>query len=144
MRTRIIIVTLGIALTTACKSTKQNDPCLANVAKRDTIIPPPPAPKEATALALFCPDKKSMSFMNATFLANVAALQYSHYKVAGPAMEKLGFGSPGDGDKFYTKWLIHRIKLINEKTKSIDDTWADEVGRLAALAAVTKLYEDLA
>ncbi len=140
-----------------CKSESRTERDLSK-ASRTTIIPKSetktptnPAPQGEMGSGsgtvgdqentLFCAKKKPFNYLNALWLTQIAALQYSHYKVAGPEIEKLGFGDPGDGEIYFKYWYIHRLKMIQEKTKSNDDSWEDEAGRLAQWEILSQDYK---
>ena len=90
-----------------------------------------------------CPSADGFNLMNARWMAEFSANQYSHFEVLGDYLEKLGFGAPGDGLFYQERAIQLRIKRVEEKIQSQDYSWRSEPDRKRHLRKLRESYSSL-
>jgi hypothetical protein len=90
-----------------------------------------------------CPSANGFNLLNARWMAEFSANQYSHFEVLGDYLEKLGFGARGDGLFYQERAIQLRIKRVEEKIQSQDYSWRTEPDRVKHLKKLRESYASL-
>ncbi len=69
----------------------------------------------------FCSSENEFNAYNAYWMAAFAANEYAHFGVLGPWLASLGFGKPGEGERWEDRWydldLLREAEALSENSR---------------------------
>lgn len=130
------------ALITSCQLAPLTKPTEQNSATLESDRDPSVPQSEVEGLTFdFCPSQRGFSLTHALWMTYFSALEYAHFSIAAPELQRLGFGKKEDSESWVKAWYDLRIKRIIENTKNTDDTWNNETERLQKLDELKLEYD---
>lgn len=106
------------------------------------------APRDLTTdenLFPFCDSAEALKLNNAAWLAFMSLIQYNHFGYIGEALDKLGFGDPGEGTRLTRcAYDLYALRASEEKhMRIVEQAKTNKDSERATAVAYERILDDM-